>query len=91
MNKFFYILFFPLTILCFVLLYFYKWIISPLLPHTCIYYPTCSNFMIMAIKEWGLFKGMWLGVKRLFRCTPKHKGGIDLVPLNLKGEHKWIF
>ncbi len=47
--------------------------------------------MLLAIKEHGVIKGIWLGTKRLFRCTPSHNGGLDLVPINIKGEHKWIF
>jgi putative component of membrane protein insertase Oxa1/YidC/SpoIIIJ protein YidD len=47
--------------------------------------------MLIAIKEHGVIKGIWLGTKRLFRCTPKHTGGVDLVPLNIKGDKKWIF
>jgi putative membrane protein insertion efficiency factor len=88
---FFKILFFPITLICYALIYFYKFVISPLLPNTCIYYPTCSTYMLLSIKEHGLIKGVWLGTKRIFRCTPKHKGGLDLVPLNIKGDKKWIF
>ena len=91
MNKFIYILLFPLTLLCFVLLYTYKLLISPFLPHTCKFSPSCSTYMVQAIKTWGVFKGVWLGVKRVLRCNPWSKGGVDSVPLNLKGEHKWIF
>ncbi len=91
MIKVLQIVFFPITFLSYVLIYLYKLIISPLIPHTCIYYPSCSTYMVKAIKEWGVFKGVALGVKRLVKCTPKHKGGIDLVPLNIKGGKKWIF
>ncbi|MBQ2864067.1 MAG: membrane protein insertion efficiency factor YidD [Clostridia bacterium] len=85
------IIFYPVKLLCYGLIYFYKFVISPLLPSTCIYYPTCSSYMLLAIKEHGVFKGIWLGTKRIFRCTPKHTGGLDLVPLNIKGDKKWIF
>jgi len=47
--------------------------------------------MLKAIKEFGVFKGVMLGIKRIFRCTPRHNGGIDYVPLNIKGDKKWIF
>jgi putative component of membrane protein insertase Oxa1/YidC/SpoIIIJ protein YidD len=47
--------------------------------------------MLLAIKEWGLIKGVWLGVKRIFRCRPKVKGGEDFVPLNIKGGLKWTY
>lgn len=81
---------YPIKVLCLALVYIYKWFISPLLPSTCRYYPTCSNYMIIAIREWGL-KGVWLGVKRIFRCRPKCPCGEDYVPLNIKGDLKWIF
>ena len=91
MKLFFKIIFFPFKIVCYGLIYFYKFLISPFLPNTCIYYPTCSTYMLQAIREFGVIKGIYLGVKRIFRCTPKHTGGVDLVPLNIKGDKKWVF
>jgi len=82
---------FPFKILAFVLIYFYKYLISPLLPKSCIYTPTCSNYMMSAIKHFGVFHGIVIGMQRLFRCVPWHKGGYDPVPLNIKGDYKWIF
>lgn len=71
--------------------YFYKYAISPLLPHACIFYPTCSNYMIQAVQEFGIFKGFWLGIKRLCRCVPwQKKRGYDPVPINIKGDNLWI-
>lgn len=69
---------------------FYKIAISPLLPSGCIYTPTCSSYMLTAIERFGLIKGTFLGIKRLCRCTPFHKGGIDPVPDNPKGDMKWL-
>jgi len=46
----------------------------------CRFYPTCSSYAIEAITAHGLFRGMWLAVKRIGRCHPFHPGGIDLVP-----------
>lgn len=91
MRTFLKIILFPFEAVCYLLIYFYKLVISPILPKTCIYYPTCSTYMLLSIKEFGLFKGIMLGLKRIFRCTPKHSGGIDYVPLNIKGDKKWIF
>ncbi len=48
--------------------------------YQCKFTPTCSNYMIEAINEYGSIKGMYLGFKRILRCNPLSKGGIDLVP-----------
>ena len=44
--------------------------------YKCRFYPTCSNYMIEALEEYGLFKGLYLGIKRILRCNPfnKHYG-----------------
>ena len=55
--------------------------ITPLSSHSkCKYYPTCSNYAKEAIEEYGSIKGTYLTIKRLFKCNPFSKGGIDLVP-----------
>jgi len=59
---------------------FYKKWISPLLPHACRYTPTCSEYMLQAIQEHGLFRGSILGIKRLLRCNPWGGSGYDPVP-----------
>jgi hypothetical protein len=61
------------------LLRLYKRWISPLLPSACRYYPTCSEYMLAAVEKHGALKGVWLGLKRLFRCHPFHAGGFDPV------------
>jgi len=61
------------------LLRLYKRWISPLLPSACRYYPTCSEYMLAAVEKHGVLKGVWLGLKRLFRCHPFHAGGFDPV------------
>jgi len=85
------ILTFPLKIVAIVLIYIYRWLVSPLLPKTCRFYPTCSKYMLLAIKEWGVIKGVWLGISRICRCRPRGKCGEDFVPLNVKGELKWTY
>ena len=71
--------------------YIYKYLISPILPHSCIFTPTCSNYMIKAVEEFGVFKGFWIGTKRIFRCVPwQKKREYDPVPINIKGDHIWI-
>lgn len=58
----------------------YQLFISPLFGPKCRYQPTCSNYMIQAIIEWGAFKGVWLGLKRIGRCHPWGSHGYDPVP-----------
>lgn len=81
---------FPIKLILYFFIYFYKLIISPCLPKTCIFYPTCSTYMLKAIKEFGVFKGLFLGIKRIFKCHPGGKGGLDPVPDNIKGDFKWL-
>jgi len=84
------IIYIPFKIVLYAGIYFYKFLISPLLPHSCIYTPTCSTYSLEAIKEHGPFKGTILGMLRILRCNPFHKGGHDPVPYNIKGEIKWL-
>ncbi|NBW30327.1 MAG: membrane protein insertion efficiency factor YidD [Flavobacteriales bacterium] len=58
----------------------YQWFISPILPASCRYTPTCSHYMIEALKVWGPIKGTFLGVKRIASCHPRGGHGYDPVP-----------
>ena len=58
---------------------------TPLNSHSkCKYIPTCSNYAIMVINDFGVFKGCFLTIKRILRCNPLSKGGIDLPPIKEK-------
>lgn len=59
---------------------FYQQCISPLLPPSCRYVPTCSQYALEAIRKYGPAKGVWLALKRLLRCHPWGGSGYDPVP-----------
>lgn len=58
----------------------YQRTLSRLLPSSCRFYPSCSEYGVQAIQKYGFFKGGWLTVKRIGRCQPFHPGGYDPVP-----------
>jgi hypothetical protein len=68
---------------------FYRTAISPLLPNSCRFYPSCSQYAEEAIGKHGSAKGSWLAAKRILKCQPLHPGGIDPVPEEFKlfGKH----
>lgn len=63
----------------------YKTFISPVLhafsPSQCLYLPTCSEYAYVALVRFGVWKGSWLALRRVARCHPFAKGGVDPVPL----------
>ncbi len=62
------------------LVYFYRYVISPLTPPSCRFTPTCSEYALEALTKYGLFKGGWLSIKRILRCHPWGGRGYDPVP-----------
>jgi putative membrane protein insertion efficiency factor len=57
----------------------YKKYVSPFLPASCRFYPSCSSYCIEAIQTYGLTKGLFLFMKRVFKCHPLNPGGYDPV------------
>ena len=67
-----YIIIFPIRV--------YQICISPILGKNCRFNPTCSNYMIQAVTEWGIFYGIFLGLKRITKCHPWGGSGEDPIP-----------
>jgi hypothetical protein len=63
----------------------YQYTLSPLIGPSCRFQPSCSHYMIHAIEEWGVVRGIWMGMKRIGRCHPWNEDNpIDPVPKNPK-------
>jgi len=58
----------------------YQKFISPALPPSCRFSPSCSQYTLEAVSKYGALKGIWLGMRRLIRCHPFNPGGYDPVP-----------
>jgi putative membrane protein insertion efficiency factor len=62
----------------------YQHLISPLLPDSCRFQPTCSSYALTSVERFGVMRGGWLAVKRIGRCHPFNEGGYDPVPETLR-------
>lgn len=62
------------------LIQLYRHMVSPLRPATCRFVPTCSQYAVDALNEYGLIRGSWLAAARLAKCGPWHEGGWDPIP-----------
>lgn len=63
-----------------VLIRGYQRVLSPLLPASCRFYPSCSEYTYQAIEKYGALRGGWMGIRRISRCHPFNPGGYDPVP-----------
>lgn len=63
-----------------VFIRFYQACLSPVLPSTCRFYPTCSAYAHEAVEKWGVWQGVQLTARRLLRCRPFGGDGYDPVP-----------
>ncbi len=59
----------------------YRTLISPFLPSSCRFYPSCSAYAREALLTFGFIKGLYLASIRIFKCHPFHPGGFDPIPL----------
>lgn len=66
--------------LAIALIHGYRWTLSPLMGNACRFEPSCSRYAEQCIEEWGVLRGTWLGIKRIARCHPWSKGGVDAPP-----------
>ena len=66
----------------------YQIFISPLLPPSCRFYPSCSRYTVESVQRHGAVFGLGLGALRLLKCHPWHPGGVDPVPERL-GARDW--
>jgi uncharacterized protein len=62
------------------LIRFYNACLSPVLPSSCRYHPSCSTYAYEAVEKWGVFRGMAMALKRVVRCRPFGGYGYDPVP-----------
>ena len=67
----------------------YRLAISPLYGDVCRYYPSCSAYALEAVQVHGSIRGSWLAARRLLRCHPWARGGLDPVPPHREGEEAW--
>jgi putative membrane protein insertion efficiency factor len=66
-----------MTSLAIAIIRLYRMALSPLLPNTCRFTPSCSEYAVLALKKYGLLRGLFLAIARVLRCNPFNRGGYD--------------
>lgn len=79
----------PICRLLIMLIKSYQLIISPLLGPHCRFQPTCSQYSIEALRQFGVMKGCWLILRRLLKCHPMNVGGHDPVPSKINNNREY--
>lgn len=87
--KVYYFLCLPLTAIILAIIGIYRLTVRYALRGNCNFIPTCSKYGWDSVCEFGAIWGGVLTIKRLLKCTPNHKAGLDLPKLNLMGNYKW--
>jgi putative membrane protein insertion efficiency factor len=72
---------------CVLILRGYRAVISPLYGDVCRYYPSCSHYSLQAIQEYGVLRGVLMGITRILRCHPWAAGGVDDVPVRQRRKY----
>ena len=73
-----------MTRLLIFLIQAYQWVVSPVLPPSCRFHPSCSRYAAQALKKHGVFGGLLLAAIRFAKCHPFHPGGMDPIPHTLR-------
>ncbi|NUM80159.1 membrane protein insertion efficiency factor YidD [bacterium] len=63
-----------------ILIKIYQWTFSLVIPSSCRFYPSCSQYAVDSIEKLGIMRGLWFAAKRILKCHPFHPGGYDPVP-----------
>ena len=89
MFNLYYILTFPINAICILLILLYRLVLRHSFVRQCNFLPSCSKYALESFLEFGFLFGGILTAKRLLKCNPNHKGGMDYPKLNLLGNYKW--
>ncbi|MDH4223324.1 MAG: membrane protein insertion efficiency factor YidD [candidate division Zixibacteria bacterium] len=60
-----------------LLIKIYQYTLGTVLPRSCRFHPSCSEYSIQAFRSFGIFRGSWISLKRILRCNPFNPGGYD--------------
>ena len=70
----------PAVLLTVLIIRAYQVFLSPMFGRNCRFYPTCSQYTLEAVRQYGFIRGCFMGIRRIVKCGPWHPGGYDPVP-----------